>query len=81
MPFGRPYALIFLNLCPAKELLQRGEENRVRLTAILTDMASLLADNGSLVVATADFESDYEYLKCAYCSIQAYPSSRKFRHA
>ena len=81
LPFGRPYALIFLNLCPAKMLLRRGDDNRVKLTAILTDMASLLAYNGSLVVTTEDMQPDNDYLKCTYRSLSARQYPCEFRHA
>ena len=63
--FRTSYELIFLNLCPANNLLQRGDENRVLLIGILTAMARIFTDNGSLVVALEDMRPDNDYLKCA----------------
>ena len=60
--FGRPYSLVFLNLAANENLLSVDEESMRDLHGVLSDIHSILADTGTLVIALPDLESRVDLL-------------------
>ena len=61
--FDRPYGLIFLNLAKDSSIIDKDDDNKSRLYGVLSDLARILADNGSLVVALENMKQDYSYVE------------------
>ena len=60
--FGRPYSLVFLNLAGNENLLSVDEESMRDLHGVLSDIHSILADTGTLVIALPDLKSRVDLL-------------------
>ena len=61
--FEQRFGIIFLNLAKDPTVLNKDDDNKIRLHGVLSDLYSILADNGSLVVALEDTKHDYDFLE------------------
>lgn len=61
LSFGRPCTLIFLNLTQKRSLLKR--KGGCPLGSVLSDLADILADDGSLVLPLEGWEVDHTFLR------------------
>lgn len=61
--FGWKYTLIFFNVVHDLKILSNDEFNRDRLSDEMQNLISILADNGSRMMAIKSLTSDFEYLK------------------